>query len=177
MATNAVNIGKGRASGMFYYADANTALPTALSDTIPAGWNEAGYISADGMTLELSRDKTNIKDWSNTTRRVILTDHEEKASGSCISTTAAALGAIFGDDNVTEASGTITVSLSAGDLPETKAYLFLMKDGDDFIAFGCSEGQIAVTDSATFTAGEAVAWPFEVTALGDGGMKLIKTAG
>ena len=48
MATNAVNVGKGRASGMFYVADAGTAIPTTLA-TLPTGWTEAGFISEDGM--------------------------------------------------------------------------------------------------------------------------------
>lgn len=176
MATNAVNVGKGRASGMFYVAAAGTAIPTTLS-TIPADWTEAGFISEDGMELQLSRDVEDIKDWSNTIRRTILTDHDEKASGSCISTTAEALGELFGAANVTEATGSLTVNLSANDLPPVKAYLFVMKDGDDLMCFGCSNGQISVSDNVSFTAGEGIAWPFEITAQGDSGMKFVKVAG
>lgn len=176
MATNAVNVGKGRASGMFYVAAAGTAIPTTLA-TIPTDWTEAGFISEDGMELQLSRDVEDIKDWSNTIRRTILTDHDEKASGACISTTAEALGELFGEANVTEASGTLTVNLSANDLPPVKAYLFVMKDGDDLMCFGCSNGQISVSDNVSFTAGEGIAWPFEITAQGDSGMKFVKVAG
>lgn len=178
MATNAVNIGKGRASGMFLTAASGTALPATLSETTLGSWGDVvGYISDEGMTLNLSRDKENIKDWANVVRRVVLTDHEESASGSCISTTADALTALFGADAVSTATNTTTVNLSASDLPATAAFLFVMVDGDDVLAFGCSEGQISVSDNVSFAPGDAIEWPFEVTAMGDGGMKFIKTAG
>ncbi len=176
MATNEVNVGKGRASGMFYVAAAGTAIPTTLA-TLPTGWTEAGFISEDGMELQLSRDIEDIKDWSNTIRRTILTDHDEKASGACISTTAEALAELFGASNVTEGTGSITVNLSASDLPAVKAYLFVMKDGDDLMCFGCSNGQISVSDNVSFTAGDGIAWPFEITAQGDTGMQFVKVAG
>lgn len=176
MATNAVNIGKGNASGMFYYAASGTAIPTTLS-TIPSAWHEAGFISEDGMELELSHDVENIKDWSNTIRRVVMTDHEEKASGSCISTTADALSELFGASNVSATTASLTVSLSSADLPPVKAYLFVMKDGDDLLAFGCSEGQISVSDNVSFKAGDGIAWPFTITAQGTTGMKFVKVMG
>lgn len=178
--TNEVNIGRGRATGMFLTAASGTALPATLDDaTITAWGTEVGYVSDEGMTLNLSRDKENIKDWSNTIRRVVLTDHEESASGSCISTDLTALTALFGSGAVTSSGtpATTTVNLSAGSLAPTAAYLFVIVDGDDLIAFGCTEGQIAVTDNVSFTAGDAIEWPFEVTAMGTGGMKFIKTAG
>ena len=178
MATNAVNIGKGRASGMFLTAASGTALPATLSDTTLNSWGSVvGYVSNDGMTLNLSRDNENIKDFANVVRRVVLTDHEETASGTCISTTADALAALFGADAVTTATNTTTVNLSASDLPATAAFLFVMVDGDDVLAFGCSEGQISVSDNVSFAPSDAIEWPFEVTAMGDTGMVFIKTAG
>jgi len=178
MATNAVNIGKGRASGMFLTAASGTALPATLSETTLSAWGSVvGFVSDEGMTLNLSRDKENIKDWANVVRRVVLTDHEETASGSCISTTADALAALFGASAVTTETNTTTVNLSASDLPAAAAFLFVMVDGDDVLAFGCSEGQISVSDNVSFAPGDAIEWPFEVTAMGDGGMKFIKTAG
>lgn len=178
--TNTVNIGKGRASGMFLTAAANTALPTTLTEQAVSAWGTVvGYISDDGMTLNLSKDKQNIKDWSNTVRRVVMTDHEESASGSCISTDATALTNIFGSAAVSSstATKTTTVNLSTNDLPAPAAYLWVMVDGDDLIAFGCKEGQISITDNVSFTAGDAIEWPFEVTAMGTAGMTFIKTAG
>ena len=178
MATNAVNIGKGRASGMMLTAAAGTALPATLTEQAIAAWgSEVGYISDAGMTLNLSRDKETIKDWSKTVRRVTLTDHEESASGSCISTDATALESLFGEDAVSTATNTTTVNLSKGSLPAEAAFLFVMVDGDDILAFGCTNGQMAVTDNVSFTSGEAIEWPFEITAMGDNGMVFIKTAG
>lgn len=176
--TNSVNIGKGRATGMMLTAAVDTALPATLTENAISAWGSVvGYVSDAGMTLNLSRDKKNIKDWSNTVRRVVLTDHEETASGSCISTDAASLESLFGSDAVSTSGTTTTVNLSKGTLPEPAAYLFVMVDGDDIIAYGCKNGQMAVTDNVSFTAGDAIEWPFEITAMGDDGMVLIKTAG
>ena len=176
--TNEVNIGRGYATGMMYTAAKGTALPATLDAAGIAAWGtEVGYISDAGMTLNLSREKTDFKDWSNTIRRVVLTDHSETASGSCISTDSTALSALFGAGAVTTSGTTTTVNLSANDLPATAAFLFVIEDGDDFIAFGCSEGQMSVTDNVSFAPGDAIEWPFEVTAMGEGGMKFIKTAG
>lgn len=179
MATNEVNIGKGRASGMLLTAASGTALPTTLTEeTLEAWGTEVGFISDDGMTLRLSRTKENIKDWSNTVRRVVLTDHEEGASGNCICTTAAALTQLFGSGAVTtQTGGTFKVNLSTGTLPAPAAYLFVMIDGDDLLAYGCTEGQMAVTSDVSFTATDAIEWPFDVTAMGEGGMVFIKTPG
>ena len=178
MATNTVNIGRGRASGMFLTAVSGTSLPATLTEASINSWGTVvGYVSDAGMTLNLSRDKATIKDWSNTVRRVVLTDHEETASGTCISTDATSLADLFGSSAVTTSGTTTTVNLSAGDLAPKAAYLFVMVDGDDLLAFGCSEGQIAVTDNVSFAPGDAIEWPFEVTAMGTGGMKFIKSAG
>lgn len=178
MATNAVNIGKAYASGMMKTAPAGTALPATITKAAVDAWGtEVGFVSEDGMTLNLSRDKENIKDWSKTIRRVVLTDHEESASGSCISTDADAFESLFGTDAVTTSGDTTKVELSKGTLPAPKAFLFVMNDGDDWLAFGCEEGQMAVTDNVSLPAGNAIEWPFEVTAMGDDGMVFIKTAG
>lgn len=178
MATNSVNIGKGYASGMMLIAAAGTSLPATLTKAGIASWGtEVGFVSEEGMTLNLSRDKENIKDWSKTIRRVVLTDHEESASGSCISTDADALEVLFGTAAVTESGDTTTVKLSTGDLPEPAAFLFVMVDGDDILAFGCEEGQLAVTDNVSFPPDAAIEWPFEITAMGEDGMVFIKTAG
>ena len=178
--TNTVNIGKGYASGMMLTAAAGTALPATLTTAGISAWGtEVGYISDAGMTLNLSRDKEDIKDWSKTVRRVVLTDHSESASGACISTDVTALTALFGATAVSSstATKTTTVNLSTGMLPAEAAFLFVMMDGDDLLAFGCTNGQMAVTDNVSFTSSEAIEWPFEITAMGSNGMVFIKTAG
>ena len=40
MASNAVNLGIGRATGMFYHATKGTALPAYPTETLAAAWTE-----------------------------------------------------------------------------------------------------------------------------------------
>lgn len=178
--TNAVNIGKGRATGMFLTAAAGTALPASLDNATITAWGSViGYVSDAGVTLNLSNEKETIKDWSTTVRRVVVTDHEESVSGTCISTDTTALTALFGTGAVSSSGTpvTTTVNLSTGTLPAEAAYLFAIVDGDDIIAFGCPNGQLSVADNVSFTAGDAIEWPFEVVATGTTGMTFIKTNG
>lgn len=175
MATNAVNIGTGNASGMFFASTAGTVLPTNLSTL--TGWAEVGYISDAGMELALNKTRTDIKDWSQTVRRIVLTEHDETASGVCISATSASLSELFGSSNVTASTASITVNLSDNELPPERAYLFVVKDGDDYVAFGCQKGQLLVNGSITFAPDQPISFPFEIGALGSTGMQLIKDIG
>lgn len=180
--THDVNIGTGRSSGMFYFANKGTALPSSLTNLSLSAWTEVGNISEDGMELALDRSKESIKNWANKIVRVILTDHSEKATGALIDTTEEAMTALFGADAVSVSAATashgkvVTVNLSESELPEEKAYLFIVKDGDDMIAFGCKDGQISSADNISFTPGDAIKWPFEIEAMGEG-MVLIKDNG
>lgn len=176
MSTNAVNIGTGSASGMFFASTAGTALPTSFSGSL-TGWTEVGYISDAGMELALDKTRTDIKDWSQTVRRIVLTEHSESASGVCISMTTAALSELFGSTNVTATTASINVNLSDNELPPERAYLFVVKDGDDYIGFGCSTGQVLVNGSLTFAPDQPISFPFEIGALGTTGMQLIKQLG
>jgi hypothetical protein len=83
-------------------------------------------------------------------------------------TTEESLKTVVGADNVTKSSDTINVHLSDGDLPDPEAYIFIMKDGDDMIAIGCTQGQITAVDNVSFTPGDAIKWVPTITGQGDG---------
>lgn len=173
-----VNIGKGYASGMWKTAAAGTALPATLTTATVAAWGtEVGYVSEEGMTLHLTKDKLVIKDWAKVVRRIIITDHEETAEGKSISTTADVLETLFGAHAVTESEGTTTVKLSTGMLSEPAAFLFVMLDGEDVLGFGCEEGQAMLLDDVSLDPSKAIEWPYEITAMGEDGMVFIKTEG
>lgn len=161
-------LGIGRATGMFYHAPAGTALPTDISTAPGTGWTEVGDVSADGITLTLDKSNETLRNWANEVKRVILTEHTESISAPIMDTTEEVFETIFGSANVTTASGKTSVNLSAGSLPAEEAYLFLMKDGDDLIGIGCTNGQITSIDDVTFAPGEAITWTPTITAIGSG---------
>ena len=168
-----VKLGLGLATGMFYHAPAGTALPTDPTAAIPNTWTHVGDVSDAGITLALNKSATNLKNWANKIKRVIMTDHSETIQAPIMDTVEEALKTVVGASNVTTASGVITVNLSDGDLPEQEAFLWVMKDGDDMIMIGCSYGQVSAVDNVTFAPGAAINWTPTITAMGDDGFKLI----
>lgn len=168
-----VKLGLGLATGMFYHAPAGTALPTdptAVIDTTV--WTHVGDVTNDGITLTMDKSAENLRNWANVIKRVIMTEHTETIQAPLMDTTEEVLKAVLGEDNVTTASDVTTVNLSAASLPEEEAFLFVMKDGDDMMMIGCSNGQVTSVDDVTFAPESAINWVPTITAMGDG-FKLI----
>lgn len=176
MDTHDVKLGIGDVSGMFYHAPAGTALPATASETLAQEWKEVGYVSQDGLSVSVSASTDSIKDWGNRSVRVFVTESKETAQSTVITTTKETLETVLGTSNVSEASGTITASLSLATLPPEEAFLWRMKDGDDMIIVGCTKGQVTALDSLSFQPGSAIAWTPTITVL-EGTLKIISTAG
>lgn len=167
-----VKLGLGRATGMFYHAPAGTALPTSLSGTLDTAWAHVGDVTDAGITLALNKTSTNLRNWANVIKRVIVTEHSETVQSPIMDTTAESLKAVFGKDNVTAANDKVNVNLSSSALPEEEAFLWIMKDGDDLLAIGCTHGQVTAVDNVSFAPNNAINWVPTITAL-DSGFKLI----
>lgn len=172
-----VKLGLGLATGMFYHAPAGTALPSSLSAAIPSTWTHIGDVSDAGITLALNKSVTNLRNWANKIKRSIVTEHDETVQSPIMDTTEEALTAVFGEGNVTVSGGVVKVNLSDSDLPEPEAFLWVMKDGDDMMAIGCSYGQVTAVDNVSFAPGSAINWTPTITAQGDDGFQLIMEDG
>ena len=172
-----VKLGAGRATGMFYHAPAGTPLPATLSAALDQAWVHAGDVSNEGVTLALNKSVTNLKNWANVIKRSVLTDHSETAQSPIMVTTEEVLKTIAGERNVTKTGDVVKVNLSDGDLPAPEAYLWIMKDGDDLMAFGCSYGQITAIDNVSFTPSDAIRWTPTITAQGADGLQFIMEEG
>lgn len=176
MATHDVKLGIGDVSGMFYHAPAGTALPATADATLDAAWQEVGYVSQDGLTVAINATTEGIKDWANRIVRMVVTDSDETAQATVITTTEETLATVLGEDNVAAASGTITAGLTLSTLPPEEAFLFRMKDGDDMIIVGCTKGQVTALENLSFQPSNAISWTPTITVL-ENTLKLISTAG
>ena len=168
-----VKLGTGLATGMFFHAPAGTALPTDPAATLDAAWVDAGDVSDAGITLALNKSTTNLRNWANVVKRVILTEHSETIQAPIMDTTEESLKTVVGADNVSVSNNVITVNLSAGTLPPEEAFLWVMKDGDDMMMIGCSYGQVSAVDNVSFAPGDSIRWTPTITAMGEEGFKLI----
>lgn len=135
-----------------------------------SAWRLVGDVTSDGITVNTDKSVENIRNWANVIKRTILSDHTETVQVPVMDTTEDALKTVIGADNVTvtPASGshgkTIACNLSASDLPDAEAYLFVMKDGDDTMAVGMSNGQITAMESITFAPSGTINWTPTITA-------------
>lgn len=168
--SNAVNLGIGAATGMFYHAPKGTALPDFPTTPASTAWVEVGYISEDGITWHHGRSAEPLKDWSNSIRRQIQSDATGTVAAPIISTTEEALNTIFGKDNVTATTATTAHGASAGvEVKEgvmsgEEAFLFLMKDGDDAFMLGTTSGFITNLDDISFAPGSVITWNATISA-------------
>ena len=161
-------LGLGLATGMFYHAPAGTALPTDPTAAIPAAWTHVGDVTNEGITLAMDKSVENLRNWANVIKRVIMTEHTETIQAPIMDTTEEVLKTVLGEGNVTTANDVTTVNLSAASLPPEEAFLFVMKDGDDMIMIGCTNGQVTEVDNVTFAPESAINWIPTITAMGDG---------
>ena len=168
-----VKLGTGQATGMFYHAPAGTALPASLETAPASPWTHVGDVSDAGIVLALNKSVTNLRNWANEIKRSILTDHSETVQAPIMDTTEESLKTVVGEGNVTSANNIVKVNLSDGDLPPQEAYLFIMKDGEDMMAIGCSYGQITAVDNVTFAPSDGIRWTPTITGQGSDGFQLI----
>jgi hypothetical protein len=147
MGSNAVNLGAGAASGMFFHAPSGTTLPTYPTETLGSAWKEVGFVAEDGITWHHGRSAEPLKDWSNSIRRQLQSDATGTVAAPIISTTKEVLQTLFGAANVVETVANAShgklekIEVKEGVMSGEEAFLFLMKDGDDTFMLGTTEGK------------------------------------
>jgi len=147
-----------------------------------SAWRPLGDVTHDGITVNTDKSVTNIRNWANVIKRSILTEHTETVQAPMMDTTEETLKAVVGENNVTvtPAAGshgkTIDCDLSGEDLPAPEAFIFIMKDGDDVMAVGMSNGQVTAVESITFAPENTINWTPTITAQ-EGGLHFISEEG
>lgn len=174
MASNDTKLGLGLATGMFYHAPKGTALPEYPAAELNAAWTLVGDVEKEGITLTTDKSTETLYNWAMVAKRIIMTGHTESIKCPIMDTTAEVLKTTLGESNVTVIAATqdhgalVKANLSSGELPDEEAFLWLMKDGDDMIAIGCTDGQIMSMDDVNFQPESSIKWVPTITALGDG---------
>ena len=169
MASNNVNLGIGLATGMFYVAPAGTALPAYPSDTL-TDWELAGAITADGISWSTGKDSEPLRNWAKEVERLVASDEGGTVQAPLMYTTEKTLDVIFGSDNVTVTAADsnhgalVSVTVAPGVSASPAAFLFIMKDGDDMLFLGTSNGIVRDVDDIAFSPTEAITWTATIEA-------------
>ena len=171
MASNKVNLGIGLATGMFYTAPKGTALPAYPTDSTGlSSWELAGAVSADGITWSTGKDSDPLRNWAKEVERLISSDEGGTVEAPLMYTTQKTLETIFGASNVTVAAATsshgalVSVDVEPGVSASPAAFLFIMKDGEDTIMLGTSNGIVRDCGDITFSPTEAIIWTATIEA-------------
>ena len=151
------------------------SIGTALTTPYVA----AGFISEDGVTESNESDTEKIKAWGGDTVRVVQTDHTVTYTLTFLESSPTTLKAVYGEDNVTEADGRITVKVNSDTL-EHRSWAFEMKDGDKRIRIFVPDGQIISRGEITYTHSGAIQYEVTIEAFpdanGDKAIKVLETA-
>jgi len=170
MASNKVNLGIGLATGMFYTAPAGTALPTYPSESLGADWVESGAITADGITWATGKDSEPLRNWAKQVERLVASDEGGTVTAPLMYTNKKTLETIFGEGNVTETAATsshgklVSVTVEPGVSASPMAYLFIMKDGDDMLMLGTTNGMLREVSDITMSPTDAIVWEATIEA-------------
>lgn len=169
MASNNVNLGIGYASGMFYIAPSGTTLPSYPTDDLTS-WELAGAVSADGITWSTGKDSEPLRNWAKEVERLVSSDEGGTVQAPLMYTNEKTLDVIFGSDNVTVTAADsnhgdlVSVTVAPGVSASPCAFLFIMKDGDDMIMLGTSNGIVRDVDDISFSPTEAITWTATIEA-------------
>lgn len=165
-----VLVGKPKVTGGIRFAPLGTAMPTDAKSELNAKFENAGYVSEDGLveTIDASDDK--IKAWGGDIVKIVRTEHSVSYTFTLIeSASATALKLLFGEENVTVTAATstkgrqIVVKKTAAMTPR-RAFVFDMADLPAAIRVAIEDGQPSISGDVNFTDGDAIAYEVTVEA-------------
>lgn len=171
MANNAANVstGKGKIGGYAYIAPTSATMPTDATTALDASsFLELGYISEDGITNATERDSEDIKDLNGDTVLTVQTSHSETWQATFIeSLNINTLKMVYGDENVTESNGAISITAD-GKEPDEKAFVFemVMQNGKAK-RIVIPRGKLGELGDIVYRASEAIGYDVTISALPD----------
>ena len=159
--------------GALYVAPLGTAKPTDARSALVGTYVSGGYISEAGITLNVSRSNTNIRDWGLNNVRVASTDFGTTITGEFLQIDEQAAKNLLGSANVSKTAANSThgeqLALSIGPtLPDAQAFVINMKDGNRRGRICAPNAQVTEIGSPTFVPSAGNVWPFTISCYDDG---------
>lgn len=107
--TDNVSSTKGVRGGYIFVAPVGTALPTDYSTALPTAYKCLGFISEDGYVETVDSDSEDLVDMNGDLMDSPQTSRVESAQLTLAEIKAMTLKLMYGDENVTDKAGVITV--------------------------------------------------------------------
>lgn len=160
-----VTTGKHRIDGGIFLAPAGTALPTDAATALATAFKNLGFISEDGVTIQIQRTNEDIKEWNGDVVDTLGTEHSALVKTKFIeSLNTDTLKLVYGNDNVTEASGALTVHVNSKDLNEYVMVIDTVVKGDRKQRRVLPRAKLTELGDIVLKAGEAIAYDATIAA-------------
>lgn len=155
-----VSFGKPKAIGGVYIAPKGTTLPTDGTTALAAAYKNMGYISEDGYVQSVSTDTEEVQAWGGDVVLTAQSSYSETHTVNFIETNVNTLKAYFGDSNVTESNGLITVNAKSTALPECVVVIEMVLTGGRVKRIVIPHAKIADrSGDITYSDTDAIAYP------------------
>ncbi len=159
---------KPKAAGCVWVAPAGTDLPTDGTTALGSAFKSLGYISDEGVSEEVSSEKTDIKAFGGDTVLTVSTSHSVTYTFTPMEhKNIDVLKAIYGDDNVTSAAGKVTVNVNSKE-QAVKVYVFEFILSDNTIErVVVPRGKATASGTTTYADGSEISNELTVDAFPD----------
>lgn len=169
MANNSANVsvGKPSAAGGIYSAASGTTAPTNATTALVEAFKGLGYVSDEGLTNAIELDTTNITAWGGDTVQTVTSSRTETFSWTFIETNTDVLKEVYGQDNVTDTAGALTVLHNAKELP-SRVYAFeILLTGNRVKRIVVPNGKITEVGEVVYQDGEPIGYSVTLTCFPD----------
>lgn len=163
--TSASNVAVGKPnlelSGGIFWAPKGSSRPTDYATPLDSAYISLGYVGPDGVTESTNRSTEEIRVWGGVKVRTVQTEFGVNLTFALYeSRRADALRFIFGEQNVVEAGGAITVKRNEKSLPHGQIVVEML-DMELSRRLDVGNAQVVEVGDITYVDGEAIA--YEVT--------------
>lgn len=163
-----VSPGKGVKGGYIFSAPVGTALPADIKSSLNEAFECLGFISEDGYVETIDEDSDDLVDMNGDLMDSVSSNRVESAQFTLAEIKAAALKRQYGDGNVTDSNGVITVRHNSDSHPTFSYVLELvLKNGRRWRKV-VPRGQSSELDELTIASSELCQRALTVKYLTDG---------
>lgn len=163
-----VSVGKPQVGGAVFFAPAGTVLPTDAVTPLAAAFENAGYVSEDGVTNEIETDAEEIKAWGGDVVLNPQTSRSEKYTMTLIEGNETTYGVVFGAGNVsTGEDGSISIKHN-GNEREERVMVVETLHGERVKRQVVPRAKVTEVGEIAYKDDEAVGYETTVSALLDG---------
>lgn len=162
-----VSAGKGVKGGYIFSAPVGTTLPTDIETTLDPAFKCLGFISEDGYVESVSEDSSDIVDMNGDLMDSTSSNRVESAQVTFAEIKAETLKRQYGDGNVTDEDGLITVKHNSDSHPTFAYVLELVLKNSRRWRKVVPQGQSSELDDLTIASSELCQRPLTIKYLTD----------